>query len=81
MYKFLKILSVPLAIPGEECYTMHKSESRLLSAKIKKKKEALFMLEMINHLLEGFKVLLYLIQKIKALFGLPTTNYDDLKFF
>ncbi len=39
------------------------------------------MLEMINHLLEGFKVLLSLIQKIKAMFGLPTTNYDDLKLF
>lgn len=34
------------------------------------------MLELINHFLEGFKVLLYLIQKIKAMFGLPTNNFE-----
>lgn len=35
-------------------------------------------MSLLQNLLEGFKVLLYLIQKIKAMFGGTTKNYDDL---
>ncbi len=33
-------------------------------------------MDLLKAIVEGFKVLLTMIQKIKAIFGLPTKNYD-----
>lgn len=35
-------------------------------------------MQLIQYMLEGLKVLLYMIQKIKAMFGGATKNYDEI---